>query len=137
VTGESADSRPDERSLPINLVRDGRTPPVAGRIASRNTGPSTSAQRTKAQIAEASGRRQHRSTAVCRALYFSPKVLRPENPQAGDGAALASRGLPGVLALEVTVVRQPPRLEEYDLERRSLRNKRSHGRLMRIENRQT
>jgi hypothetical protein len=41
---ESADNRSNERSLPIDLVRDGRTPPVAGTIASRNPSSSTSAQ---------------------------------------------------------------------------------------------
>jgi hypothetical protein len=40
--------------------------------------------------------------AVGKFYRFSPA----ENPQAGDGPALASRGLPGVLALEVTVVRR-------------------------------
>jgi hypothetical protein len=37
VCCESADNRSDERSLPIDLVRDGRTRPVAGSIASRNS----------------------------------------------------------------------------------------------------
>jgi hypothetical protein len=41
---ESADSRSNERSLPIDLVRDGRARPVAGTIASRNPSSSTSAQ---------------------------------------------------------------------------------------------
>jgi hypothetical protein len=92
---------------PIDLVRDGRTRPVAGSIASRNP-PSTSAQCAKAQIAEASGGRQHLSTAVCQALsLLSQSAGRAENPQAGDGTALASHGSPGVLALEVTGLRRP------------------------------
>ena len=41
---ESADNRSNERSLPIDLVRDGPTRPVAGTIASRNPSSSTSAQ---------------------------------------------------------------------------------------------
>jgi hypothetical protein len=36
VSCESADNRSNERSLPIDLVRDGRTRPLAGSIASRN-----------------------------------------------------------------------------------------------------
>ena len=40
-----------------------------------------------------SGRRQHRSTAVCRALLFLPQSAGPaENPQAEDGPASASQG---------------------------------------------
>jgi hypothetical protein len=107
VSCESADNRSNERSLPIDLVRDGRTRPIAGSIASRNPSPSTSAQCTKAQIAEASARRQHRSTAVCRALLLLPQGAgRSENPQARDGTALAQRGFPDVVALEVTAVRR-------------------------------
>lgn len=41
---ESVDNRSNERSLPIDLVRDGRTRPVARSIAGRNPNPSTSAQ---------------------------------------------------------------------------------------------
>jgi hypothetical protein len=98
------------------IRRAGRTRPVAGRTASRNPSPSTSAQCTKTQIAEASGRRQHRSTAVCRALLFLPQSAgRAGNPQAEDGPALASHGFPRVLALEVAVGRRPAK----DARRRS------------------
>jgi hypothetical protein len=62
-SGESVDNRSNERSLPIDLVRDGWARPVAGSIASRNPDPSTSAQCTKAEIAQASG------------ISLSPKVL--------------------------------------------------------------
>jgi hypothetical protein len=65
VSCESADNRSNERSLPIDLVRDGRTRPLAGGIASRNSSPLTSAQCTKAQTAEANGPREHRSSAAC------------------------------------------------------------------------
>jgi hypothetical protein len=52
VSRESVDNRSNERSLPIDLVRDGRTRPVAGSIASRNPGPSTSAQWINKQISQ-------------------------------------------------------------------------------------
>ena len=103
----SADKRPNGRSLPTDLVRDGQTRPVVGSIAGRNPAPSTSARCAKAPIAEASGRRQHRSTAVCRALSLLPQSAgRAEKLQAGDDTAPASRGFAGVLGLEVTLVRR-------------------------------
>src|SRR5262250_2205183 len=70
--------------------------------------PSTSAQCVETQIAEARGRRQHRSIAVCRTLSHLPQgTRRAQNPQARDRPALASRGFSGVLALEITIVRRP------------------------------
>ena len=72
-------------------------------MASRNPGPSTSAQCAKAQIAEASGRRQHRSNAVCRALSLPPKGLARGKSSCCVGIAR----VPGILALQVTVVRRP------------------------------
>ena len=62
----------------------GRTRPVAGSIARRNSGPSTSTQCAKAQITEASGRSQYRSTAVFELYRFCPVrltgVMRPPPP---------------------------------------------------------
>jgi hypothetical protein len=66
-------------------VRDGRARQLAGTFARRNLGPSISAQCTNAEIAQASSLRQHRSTAVCRALPLLPQTAGgAENPQAGD-----------------------------------------------------
>src|SRR5215813_13109559 len=108
MSRESADNYSNERSLPIDLVRDGRIPPVARSTASRKPDPSTSAQCIETQIAEARCRRQHRSIAVCRTLWHLPQgTRRAQNPQARDRPALASRGFSGVLALEITIVRRP------------------------------
>ena len=75
VSCESVDNRSNERSLPIDLMRDGRTRPLAASIASRNPNPFDITQSTKAQIAEASDRQRDRSTAVRRALSHLPEVL--------------------------------------------------------------
>jgi hypothetical protein len=94
------------RSLPIDLVRDDWTRPVASRIAS-NPRPSTSGQCTKAQSPKPEGPWQYRSPAVCRALsLLSRSGGHPESARATDGTPLASRGFPGVLVLEVTIVRR-------------------------------
>src|SRR5215813_8479731 len=93
MSRESADNYSNERSLPIDLVRDGRIPPVARSTASRKPNPSTSAQCVETQIAEARGRRQHRSIAVCRIPSHLPQgTRRAQNPQARDRPALALRG---------------------------------------------
>jgi hypothetical protein len=75
VSCESADDRPNERSLPVDLVRDGRIRPVAGSIASRNPGPSISAQYAKAQIAEARGRR-HDGLLVDTVILLAQRAIR-------------------------------------------------------------
>src|ERR1700720_847901 len=56
---ESADTRSDERSLQVDLVRLDRTVPVAGYVGSRDPCPSTPTQRAAAQIPEAIGVRQY------------------------------------------------------------------------------
>jgi hypothetical protein len=70
-SGESADNRFNERSLPIDLVRDCRA--LASSIASRNTGPSTSAQWRKSPKRVIFG---NIDRLLFVGLYrFSPKVL--------------------------------------------------------------
>src|SRR5215467_11899726 len=59
---------PDGRSLQVDLVRLDRTVQVAGRVGSRDSGPSTPTQRAAAQIPEAIGVRQHRPPSVCGTL---------------------------------------------------------------------
>src|SRR5215510_3878950 len=55
VDRESVDSRCDGRFLQVDLVRCGRTIPVAGSIASRNPGAPTPAQCAAAQGSKAGG----------------------------------------------------------------------------------
>ena len=82
-TRQSVDSRPDGRSLRVDLVCYSWAIPVTGGIASRNPSPSSPSQCAASQVAETGGGRQSPSLG-CRAPPPSTqsadalKILRPE-----------------------------------------------------------
>ena len=105
---ESVDSSIDERSLQVDLVCIDPAVPVAGCVGSRNPCASPPAQRTAAQIREASGPQQHRPHVACRALSPGSRGRgRFENYKTGDANPLAPRRIPSLLALEIPTARGP------------------------------
>jgi hypothetical protein len=92
-----------DRAVPTDSRRPGITLQVESEAGSGKSDPTPTGQRAAPADTEATAAQQYRSLSVGLALSLVPFPPRRDcNRQAGDDHPLASRGVPGVLALALT-----------------------------------